>query len=176
LASTAWRTPSGFATGPVGLFVFGLVALAAIAYKVKEAHDKQSEALKDLIEKQDGALKKTVELKDKLEEYEKVVGRLPARLGLAETRGRRPGEAAGRSDGAVRGASSSQPARRRSGPRSGSATNLIELRREEVGYPGLDGEGQLRLQPLGQRGQRSHVQDQRAGRRDQVPTRTRSRS
>jgi hypothetical protein len=70
----------GLATGPIGLVVFGLVALAAIAMKVREAHEKQAEALKDLVEKQDSALKKTVELKDKLEDYEKVIGRLPPEL------------------------------------------------------------------------------------------------
>jgi hypothetical protein len=123
----------GFATGPVGLFVFGLVALAAIAYKVKEAHDKQSEALKDLIEKQDGALKKTVELKDKLEEYEKVVGRLPARLAslklAVDDLAKLQGGQMVRSEAQLIAAGEEKI---RSAERQ--RANLIELRREEVGY------------------------------------------
>jgi hypothetical protein len=123
----------GLATGPVGLFVFGLVALAAIAYKVKEAHDKQGEALKDLIEKQDGALKKTVELKDKLEEYEKVVGRLPTKLGdlkravddLAKVQGGQMIQ----SEAKLIAASEEKI---RSAQRQ--RDHLIELRREEVGF------------------------------------------
>jgi hypothetical protein len=123
----------GLAAGPLGLLVFGIGALAAIAYRVKEAHEKQAEALKDLVEKQEGALKKTVELKDKLEEYEKVVGRLPTKLGdlkravddLAKVQG---GQLI-QSEAKLIAASEEKI---RSAERQ--KTHLEELRREEVGF------------------------------------------
>lgn len=70
----------GVATGPIGLVVFGLTALAAIGYKLYESHEKHTEGLEKLIKKQEEEFKKSIDLKDKLEEYEKVLGHLPPKL------------------------------------------------------------------------------------------------
>ncbi len=63
----------GIASGPIGLAVFGLTALAAIGFKVYEGHEKQAEKLAELTKKQAENFKTTHELLTKLEEYSQAV-------------------------------------------------------------------------------------------------------
>lgn len=70
----------GVATGPIGLFVMGLAATAAIAYKVSEAQKKHAEEVEKVAKEMETAIGVSQSLIEKLENYEKVVGHLPARL------------------------------------------------------------------------------------------------
>lgn len=68
LAVTSLDDAFGFASGPIGLLVFGLGALAAIGYKVYDSHKKSAETLAELTKKQNDALQTTSELSARLNE------------------------------------------------------------------------------------------------------------
>ena len=69
VAVTELGTAFGFAAGPMGLLVMGLVAVAAVGYKVIESHNKHKESLVQLLDTQVKSFessKKTVEVFDEL--------------------------------------------------------------------------------------------------------------
>lgn len=66
----------GIATGPIGLLIFGLGALAAIIYKVVEHHKAHKESLDKIIDTNRNAIKSNEDLLEKIHDYQTAVGHL----------------------------------------------------------------------------------------------------
>ena len=70
----------GIGAGEAAMYTFGLTALAAIAYKVYEAHNDEAESIKKVAAENEAEVKGSEEMIARLTEYYGIVGKLPPEL------------------------------------------------------------------------------------------------